>query len=154
MKNQYTHKIDDDFNLAMEFAKLGFEYKNLLHTIRYVNDWTIVLTAQTVFKFTRNRLDKIYFLFTVIQLGSLHEYVIYHIQATSVTSLLYSSRTTMIVTKDYWITDNPLPTKENICEDIRSVLKADTAHENRWTYENQLSKFFIHDQFSDGHELN
>jgi len=110
-----------------------------LNSARYINNWTILFSAETVFRYIQNEAKKIYFEFTVMRSGDRLEYSIHHIQATLLMPLPNSTHTKMVVSKSYWNDKEPFPTKDKICYDIASILKGSIVQERTWDYRSELN---------------
>lgn len=152
MKSERRYSMTNDLNLESEFSELGFDYKILLSTAKFINDWTIVLTSQHVFKYIENKPERLFLTFTLLKLGNDQDFSIYHIQAFLFTWLVNSTKTRLVISKEYW--DKPLPTKDQICNDIDLLRPINAASENPWNYESHLCKFWLLDYFTDDCYLN
>lgn len=152
MKSQSRHHMADDFNLELQFAELGFDYKILLKAAKFINDWTVVLTAHDVYKYVGNRPEKLLFIFTLVQLEHDQEFEICNIQAFLFTWLVNSKRTRLVISKEYWNT--PFPTKDGICVDIDLLRPINAGRENPWSFKSHLCKFLLLDYFADDSYLN
>jgi hypothetical protein len=135
MTENNNYNVGDDFNLELEFASLGFDFKSMLNSIRYINEWSFLLTIQGFFGYTGTNPDWYFFLFTVVQLEKQH-HSIYSIQATLLTSVPNLKRTRIIRTKEYWSDNDSLPTKQAIVNEFGKM------RDSPWIYANSLSKFF------------
>jgi CTP:phosphocholine cytidylyltransferase-like protein len=116
------NEIDDSGKLEMAFAKIGFDYKSMVNSARFVNNWTIIFSTEFVFRYIQNDNEKIHFSFTVIRSGSNQEYCIHHIRATLLGSISNSNQTNIVIGKNYWNYNQPFPPKEKICDDIALML--------------------------------
>lgn len=131
MKNKDSNNIEDDLKLATEFANIGFDFKTMLNNARYVNLWTILLSADDQYCYAQN-FYTIVFSFTIIIYGNRGQRSIYHIRATLLKSKRNSNQSNILIAKDYWNYNGPLPTKEEICDDMATMLRKTfwTSNEN------------------------
>jgi len=139
MINRDNNDINDDIYLEKEFAKIGFDYKSILNSVRYINNWTIHMSAEEVFRYNKSEKEKIYFLFTVIRSGAKYEFVIHQIEATLLTSVPNSNQTKIVVSKRYWNYNEAFPTKEKMCNDIYAMLKHGAEQEGTWAHQIYLN---------------
>ena len=119
MKNNSTHNIEDDVNLEAEFTKLGFDYKTMLNSARYVNPWIFFLSAED----TYNNGEKVFFSFVVVRYGNSNHRCIHQICAALVKSMPDSNRTKFIISKEYWDYNGPFPTKKKMYDDLLTIQK-------------------------------
>jgi len=122
MKNNNAYNIEDDVNLEAEFAKIGFDYKTLLNSARYVNPWIFFLSTEDIY----NEGEKVFFSFVVVRYGNSNHRSIHQITAALLKSLPSSNQTKILVSKEYWDYNGPFPTKEKMYDDLITIQKMNT----------------------------
>lgn len=123
MKNDSTYNIEDDVNLEAEFAKIGFDYKKMLNSARYVNPWIFFLAAED----TYNEGEKVCFSFVVVRYGNSNHRCIHQICAALVKSIPNSNQTKVVISKEYWDYNGPFRTKEKMYDDLLTMEKANNS---------------------------
>ena len=125
MKNDNTYHIEDDINLEAEFAKIGFDYKTMLNSARFVNPWIFFLATED----TRNAGEKVCYSFVVVRYGNSYRRCIHQICAALVKSMPNSNQTKIIISKEYWDYNGPFPTRTKMHNDLINFQKSNST----WT---------------------
>lgn len=128
MKNDSTYNIEDDVNLKTEFAKIGFDYKIMLNSARFVNPWIFFLSVED----TYNEGEKVCFSFVVVRYGNSNHRCIHQICAALVKSMPNSNQTRIIISKEYWDYNGPFPSREKMYNDLINIQKTNNTWTNGW----------------------